>query len=83
MTIIKTDDFDRAARHLPVEIIQLCAIQFHRFNQNQSDPRLHIKIDQIVSVINRKPRRILKYRTALEVAMAAGIIQKTSVRIEG
>jgi IS30 family transposase len=40
-------------------------------------------LDQIVSVINGKPRRILGYRTALEVAMAAGIIQKTSVLIEG
>ena len=40
-------------------------------------------LDQIVSIINSKPRRILKYRTALEVATAAGIIQKTSVLIEG
>jgi len=40
-------------------------------------------LDTIVSIINNKPRRILKYRTALEVAMAAGVIQKTSVLIEG
>ena len=40
-------------------------------------------LDQIVSVINRKPRRILGYRTALEVATAAGIIQEQSVLIEG
>ena len=43
MIIIRTDDFDRAGKHLPTEIQQLCAIQFYRFNQNQSDPRLHIK----------------------------------------
>ena len=40
-------------------------------------------IDHAVSVINRKPRKILRYRTTLEVAMAAGVIQKTSVLIEG
>src|SRR3989338_187737 len=40
-------------------------------------------LDQVVSVINRKPRKILGYRTALEVAMAAGIIHSTGVRIEG
>ena len=31
-------------------------------------------LDQIVSIINNKPRRILKYRTALEVATAAGVL---------
>ena len=31
-------------------------------------------LDQIVSVINNKPRKILQYRTALEVATAAGMI---------
>jgi len=40
-------------------------------------------LDQIVSVINRKPRKILQYRSALEVAMRAGIIESTSVLIEG
>lgn len=40
-------------------------------------------IDHVISVINGKPRKILQYRTALEVAMAAGVIQKTSVLIEG
>ena len=32
-------------------------------------------LDQVVSIINKKPRKILGYRTALEVAMAAGIIE--------
>lgn len=40
-------------------------------------------LDQIVFIINQKPRKILKYRTALEVATAAGIIQEPSVLIEG
>ena len=40
-------------------------------------------LDQIVFIINRKPRRSLGYLTALEVAMAGGIIQSTGVRIEG
>ena len=40
-------------------------------------------LDRIVSIINRKPRKSLGYRTALEVAQHAGIIQKTSVLIEG
>jgi transposase, IS30 family len=40
-------------------------------------------LDAIVSIINQKPRRILQYRTALEVASAAGVIQKQSVLIEG
>ena len=40
-------------------------------------------LDHAVSVINGKPRKILGYRTALEVATAAGIIQKASVLIEG
>jgi IS30 family transposase len=40
-------------------------------------------LDQIVSVINNKPRRILQYRTALEVARAAGIFKSPSVLIEG
>ena len=32
-------------------------------------------LDQIISIINHKPRRSLRYRTALEVAMAGGIIK--------
>lgn len=31
-------------------------------------------LDQIVSVINKKPRKILGYRNAVEVAMAAGVL---------
>jgi IS30 family transposase len=33
-------------------------------------------LNQIVSVINRKPRKVLGYRTALEVAVKAGIIKQ-------
>ena len=40
-------------------------------------------LDHAVSIINGKPRKILGYRTALEVATAAGIIQTAGVRIEG
>ena len=36
-------------------------------------------LDQIVSIINRKPRKSLGYRTALEVALQAGIIQTSAV----
>lgn len=32
------------------------------------------EVDEAISIINNKPRKILKYRTALEVAMRAGII---------
>lgn len=32
------------------------------------------EIDRIVSIINNKPRKILGYRTALEVAMANGVL---------
>ena len=32
------------------------------------------EIDHIVSIINDKPRKVLKYRSALEVAKGAGII---------
>lgn len=32
------------------------------------------KIDQVVSIINSKPRKILGYRTALEVATRAGVL---------
>lgn len=39
------------------------------------------EVDHVVSVINGKPRRILGYRTALEVARAAGII--TNINKEG
>lgn len=31
-------------------------------------------LDQIVSIINRKPRKILGYRSALEVALRAGVL---------
>lgn len=40
-------------------------------------------LDQIVSIINRKPRKILGYQSALEVATRVGIIQQESVLIEG
>ena len=38
------------------------------------------EVDEAITLINEKPRRILGYRTALEVAMAAGII--TSIKSE-
>ncbi len=41
------------------------------------------EIDHVVSVINRKPRKILGYQTALEVASAGGIIKQPDVLIEG
>ena len=41
------------------------------------------EIDHVVSIINRKPRKILGYQTALEVASAGGIIKEQSVLIEG
>lgn len=41
------------------------------------------KIDRIVAIINNKPRKILGYRSALEVASAAGIITSESVLILG
>lgn len=41
------------------------------------------QIDHVVSIINNKPRKILGYRSALEVARKAGIINNTSVLIEG
>lgn len=41
------------------------------------------EIDHVVSIINRKPRRILGYRSALEVALKAGIITSESVLIQG
>lgn len=34
------------------------------------------KIDHVVSIINNKPRKILGYRTALEVARSAGVLLK-------
>lgn len=37
-------------------------------------------VDRAVATINNKPRKILKYKTALEVASAAGII--TSIKSE-
>ena len=41
------------------------------------------EIDRVVSIINRKPRKILGYRSALEVALKAGIITNKSVLIQG
>jgi len=41
------------------------------------------EVDRIVSVINSKPRKILGYRSALEVATKAGIIKSESVLMEG
>lgn len=39
------------------------------------------EVDHAVEIINNKPRKILKYKTALEVARVAGII--TSIKSEG
>lgn len=36
------------------------------------------EIDRIVSIINSKPRKILKYMTATEVAVRAGVINRVS-----
>lgn len=44
------------------------------------------KLDRIVNIINHKPRKILGYKTALEVASAAKVISlegKSNVLIEG
>lgn len=44
------------------------------------------EVDEAVSLINNKPRKILKYKTALEVANAAGILESVkneSVLIQG
>ena len=38
-------------------------------------------VDRVVSLINNKPRKILKYKTALEVARACGIIK--SIKMPG
>lgn len=59
-----------------------------RFFPKGTDFRLvtQKEIDYAVRAINEKPRRILGYRTALEVAMAAGIIKdikNMSVLIQG
>ena len=43
MEIIKTDDFNRTFKDLPVEIQCLCTAQEKRFRVNWRDPRLHIK----------------------------------------
>jgi len=37
------------------------------------------KIDRVVAIINNKPRKILGYRSALEVARGAGIIKNEGV----
>lgn len=39
------------------------------------------QVDHVVSIINNKPRKILGYRSSLEVARAAGIIKYTGVLI--
>ena len=39
------------------------------------------EVDEAIFLINNKPRKILKYKTALEVACAAGIIE--SIKNEG
>ena len=39
------------------------------------------KVDEAIAIINNKPRRILGYKTALEVASACGIIK--SIKSEG
>ena len=41
------------------------------------------EVDHAIKLINEKPRKILGYRTALEVATAAGIIKNESVLIQG
>jgi IS30 family transposase len=41
------------------------------------------QIDDACRIINNKPRKILGYRSALEVALKANIIQNTSVLIQG
>jgi transposase, IS30 family len=41
------------------------------------------EVDHAVALINNKPRKVLGYRSALEVATRAGIIKSTSVLIEG
>lgn len=41
------------------------------------------ELDCAVSLINNKPRKILGYRSALEVARAAGVILNESVLIQG
>ena len=41
------------------------------------------EVDRVVSIINNKPRKILGFRSALEVALKAGIIKDTSVLIGG
>lgn len=40
-------------------------------------------VDRACAIINRKPRKILGYRSALEVALKAKIIKNTSVLIQG
>ena len=41
------------------------------------------RLNQAIHLINRKPRKILGYRTALEVAREAGIITNESVLFQG
>ncbi len=41
------------------------------------------EVDRVVFIINSKPRKILGFRSALEVALEAGIITNTSILIGG
>lgn len=52
-----------------------------RYFPKRTDFRLvtQTKIDRVVAIINSKPRKILGYRSAWEVARAAGIIRSESV----
>jgi len=43
MTIVKTEDFERAFKKLPIEIQRLYSKQENIFKENWHDPRLHIK----------------------------------------
>jgi len=43
MIIIQTEDFDRAFKKLPADARHLYLIQYHRFQVNVRDPRLHVK----------------------------------------
>lgn len=56
-----------------------------RFFPKGTDFRLvtQEEVDWATKLINEKPRRILGYRTALETALAAGIIKSESVLIQG
>ncbi len=42
-----------------------------------------VEVDQVLYIINNKPRKILGYRSSMELATRAGIIKSESVLIEG